>query len=503
MYPIVLWQSGRSQHGIIAIREILKQQAMNDAAHAIHAALLYQMQQFELAHIAMVKALTLSQPSNQCILSRLMEILLIMHFKKNGNYLNMALNKIESLIAYINEVHCDYFNEFGNCMNSLVRDSAIIDGYLCFDHLIYAMYVKIIFAIKERRECEPQSKNRKRLKIRQQYKMNENKEMEDVCKKMLHLKPHSIVLKYAIGQLFVYLNKYEDGGSLYRENMIKWNVQCVHPTLSSTQIRSDLMLSAPKIVKQSCISYGLFLSKYKKDYKSAINCFNSLVADKEFDIFQYLGFSLYQIGKFAEARKYYDLSIEREPNRISNYLQMATLLTNEAKYNDAFKYFEAAKDISSDCIAIYLLWSSCLLLNRQYDFAEYRINECLKLCQQRTTNNKQMSMDALYLSAMIKLERGQLKAAESSFKSLIKMYPEFSDAHCFYASCLADLSKKEVAEKHWEDAINLNQHNLSAHYFYALFLFFNGEINKALFHLKECLRINDKHCNSRYILASI
>jgi len=65
------------------------------------------------------------------------------------------------------------------------------------------------------------------------------------------------------------------------------------------------------------------------------------------------------------------------------------------------------------------------------------------------------------------------------------------------------LRKKEVAEKHWEDAINLNQHNLSAHYFFGLWLFYNGEANKSLFHLKECLRINDKHCNSRYILASI
>merc|ERR1711933_13719 len=88
-------------------------------------------------------------------------------------------------------------------------------------------------------------------------------------------------------------------------------------------------------------------------------------------------------------------------------------------------------------------------------------------------------------------------------KSLIKVYPEFSDAHCFYASCLADLHKKEVAEKHWEDAINLNEHNLNAHYFYALFLFFNGETSKALFHLKECLRIDGNDANSRYILASI
>jgi len=201
----------------------------------------------------------------------------------------------------------------------------------------------------------------------------------------------------------------------------------------------------------------------------------------------------------TKQKKYYNLSIERQPNQISNYLQMATLLSNEAKYSESFKYFEAAKDIKTDCIAIYLLWSSCLLLNRQYDFAEYRINECLKLCQ----NNKQMSMDAMYLSAMIKLERGQYKVAESSFKALIRQYPEFSDAHCFYAACLADLRKKEVAEKHWEDAINLNQHNLSAHYFYGIWLFYNGETNKSVFHLKECLRINEKHCNSRYILASI
>merc|ERR1712130_480129 len=97
---------------------------------------LYQMNEFELAHIAMVKAMTLSQPSNQCILSRLMEILMIMHFKQHNNYLHSSLNKIQSLIEYTNAAHCEYFNQIGSSMNSLVRDTSIIAGYLCFDHLI-------------------------------------------------------------------------------------------------------------------------------------------------------------------------------------------------------------------------------------------------------------------------------------------------------------------------------------------------------------------------------
>ena len=54
--------------------------------------------------------------------------------------------------------------------------------------------------------------------------------------------------------------------------------------------------------------------------------------------------------------------------------------------------------------------------------------------------------DGMYLKSMIKLEKGELKAAELSFKQLLKLYPDFSDGHCYYANCLADLNKKDCRE---------------------------------------------------------
>eukprot|EP01084_Bolivina_argentea_P015061 28171_1 len=117
--------------------------------------------------------------------------------------------------------------------------------------------------------------------------------------------------------------------------------------------------------------------------------------------------------------------------------------------------------------------------------------------------NQNKSMEYLYLKSMICYEQNKLKQSESSFKLLLKQYPLHSDGHCYYACCLADLNKREVAEKHWEDSININNNNINAHYFYGLWLFYNSEINKSIYHLKECLRINIKHNNSRFILAHI
>ena len=166
-------------------------------------------------------------------------------------------------------------------------------------------------------------------------------------------------------------------------------------------------------------------------------------------------------------------------------LQLATL------YGDD-EWFETGLAVDD----LFLLWSACALARGDCVVAEAKLLQMSVLAQ--------TSRDLLYLRAMVLLERRQLKAAEAGFKLLLRRFPGFGQGHCFYANCLAELDKKEVAEKHWEDALQLEAAvAVDAHYFYALWLHFNAMSNLSLFHLKECVRLDERHWNSRFVLACI
>ena len=193
MYPMVLWKTGRSQHGVIAALEILNEQPFNDEAHAIHGALLYQLGRFELAEQAILRCLNIN---GQCIFGRIMEVLLIMQRGqalgggKADEYLSSAFDKVSALLDYINEVHHDYLTQYGSGGNHLVHDHSIIDGNLCCDHLVFGLFVNVIFSTKQQnRQCSL-------------YNKKWNNQMEELCKKMLHLKPDSISMKYAVAKVF-------------------------------------------------------------------------------------------------------------------------------------------------------------------------------------------------------------------------------------------------------------------------------------------------------------
>ena len=137
--------------------------------------------------------------------------------QKNVNDIHKALDKMYALLEFINETHSDYFNQFHNNQNKLVHDNSVIDGNLCIDHLVYGMYANLIFQIKSSGNNPILEKYRKNndKNFGGNSKKKRNKEIEDICKKMLHLKPDSISLKYAVAKLFLWLNRYDDGGNLF------------------------------------------------------------------------------------------------------------------------------------------------------------------------------------------------------------------------------------------------------------------------------------------------
>ena len=96
IYPIVLWKSGRSKHGIVAVGELLHEQ---------NGTLLYQLHKWDLSRIVVTEALNLS--ANKCSLARLIECLLNKGNKSNSN-------KIVSLLQYISDsqVHCEYILQY-------------------------------------------------------------------------------------------------------------------------------------------------------------------------------------------------------------------------------------------------------------------------------------------------------------------------------------------------------------------------------------------------------
>jgi len=173
-------------------------------------------------------------------------------------------------------------------------------------------------------------------------------------------------------------------------------------------------------------------------------------------------------------------------------LQLATLYGDDEWFLTALSAFGESDDM-------FLLWSACALTRGDFDIAESKLMQMSAVAQ--------TSRDWLYLRAMVLFERRQLRAAESAFKLLLRRYPSFSAGHCLYANCLAELDKKEVAEKHWEDALalsgNMGADCVSAHYFYALWLHANAMSNLSVFHLKECVRLDEAHWNSRFVLACI
>eukprot|EP01084_Bolivina_argentea_P263584 446186_1 len=460
MYPIVLWKCGRCTHGIVAIREILNEQALNGSSHAIYGALLYQIGRIELCRSSVISALHMS--SNRSVLARLLDILLTAGERERAS-------KLTSLMSFVSSCaqHLDYFVHCGD--DDLVADGAICDGDLCVDDLVYAMYLQHLLCVvvnsrggKQQREVEVRRKRRR-------------KTMDELCSKMLHLKASSICVKYLVASVYIWhLNKYEDGGALLAENI------ALYPVICSKQ-------NVPYFVAQSYIWYGLYLQKFAKDYRASLAVFESI------DYRKYFGFGLMQCGEYDEARQYY---LAQQMSDVSCYMQMATLLANLGQFARSNEYFESALEYSAPGNAgdVLLLWSSAMLLCGKYELAERKLSQ-IKAAE------REHDEQYMYLSSMCKLECGRMREAESSFKSLLKRYPSSSDGHCYYANCLADLNKREVAEKHWEDAIHLNPANISAHYFYGLWLWHNSEMNRAIYHLKECLRINEKHCNSRFILA--
>eukprot|EP01083_Nonionella_stella_P257535 881403_1 len=125
--------------------------------------------------------------------------------------------KLESLMSFVSSCssHLDYFVHFLDWSASLVCDSAICDGDLCFDSLVYAMYLQHLMMAKPTMIKKKHKQNKRELEIARKKK---RKRMDELCSKMLHLSSSSMQNKYLIGSVYIwYLDKYEDGGALFGE----------------------------------------------------------------------------------------------------------------------------------------------------------------------------------------------------------------------------------------------------------------------------------------------
>jgi tetratricopeptide (TPR) repeat protein len=204
-----------------------------------------------------------------------------------------------------------------------------------------------------------------------------------------------------------------------------------------------------------------------------------------------LGEAYLKAGKNAEAIRWYEQALRRQPGYAAATKQLVVALFATGQVERAIR---TLKNAAPDTIVLTNL-GNAYLRQGKLEQAERALQQALRLDPD--------APEALNLLGLAQLQSGNPKEAETRFREAIRILPELTAAHNNLANVLIASGDYRQAAYHFEKAIGSDPTNADAHHGYGLLLVLMRSYDKAAVELREAVRLNPQSAEAHSDLADL
>jgi len=215
---------------------------------------------------------------------------------------------------------------------------------------------------------------------------------------------------------------------------------------------------------------------------------------KKSKLYFQMGIQEFSQEKYSEAEKFFNLSLELVPNRISTLNNLAGTLIKLEKYNESKLIIEKILDLNADDEVALLnygiinekkkLWDKCI--------------EIYKKLEKLNGNNRaiaQLSMGNVYY------EMGRVKEALDAYKSSIKADANNAEPYNNIGTVYYSLRKITKAIDYYNEAINKNKNFTEAYTNIGIAYNDLGKVQEAIRYFNKSLKIDPKYAEAYFNLG--
>jgi len=206
-----------------------------------------------------------------------------------------------------------------------------------------------------------------------------------------------------------------------------------------------------------------------------------------------LGFYLSNQGRSEEAMKYYEKSLEINPNYEDALNNLGYALAGQKRYPEAIAKYEAALRIRPNHVEVHNNLGNALSeMGRIPEAIEhYRFVLAHKPDHADAHNNLGIAL------AM----QGHLDEAIDHFHAALRYKPNYASAHSNLGNALAAQHQFVAATKEYEESLRLNPDDAQAHNNLANVFAEQGRLADAVRNYREALRLNAKNPEAHFNLG--
>jgi len=185
-----------------------------------------------------------------------------------------------------------------------------------------------------------------------------------------------------------------------------------------------------------------------------------------------IGFSLAQQGRYAEASARFEKALELEPTLAPAHYNLGLCFAKMGRFSEAIQHFEAALKIKPD------MQAAREALKTLKDF----------LASGGTTSKFPESAVEHYRRGTQFHVRGQIDEAIKEYREAIRLQPGLAQAHSNLGLAYRDKGDLDAAIREYQTALKLNPNLGEAHANLAIVLYLKGQYPEAWKHVKLCRR---------------
>jgi tetratricopeptide (TPR) repeat protein len=204
-----------------------------------------------------------------------------------------------------------------------------------------------------------------------------------------------------------------------------------------------------------------------------------------------LGEAYLKAGKNAEAIRWYEQALHRQPGYAAATKQLIVALFATGQVERAI---QTLKNAAPDSIVLTNLGNGYLRQGK-IEQAKQTLQHALRLDPE--------APEAQNLLGLAQLQSGDPKGAEAHFREAIRILPELPAAHNNLANLLTGVGDYRQAAFHFEKAIRSDPAYADAHHGYGLLLVLMRSYDKAAMELREAVRLDPQSAEAHSDLADL
>ena len=196
------------------------------------------------------------------------------------------------------------------------------------------------------------------------------------------------------------------------------------------------------------------------------------------------GAVLQQLGRFDEAEKEYQATLQIDPSYMKVYVNMASLLMSKSKLDEAKKYYDRAIQLDPSSGEVHAGYAYLLERLGRADEARAEYENAIRVTP------KKSAARLFYTYGAFLDKRGELDAAIAQYQSALEVDPNLADAHSELATALLTKGDSQKAEAHYLEAARLDPKRADTHSNLGSLLLREGKTSQAIIQYEEALRID-------------